>query len=356
MEIKDKRLPSLDGWRALSIFLVLAAHTKETYDFPKSLDIYFKWLFDGDLGVRTFFLISGMLITWLLLNEEHSTGSISLKNFYIRRVLRIWPVYFTYLFVLLVLQIFTAYSQTGVMWLGNVLFMTNFFGAKWTNGHLWSLAVEEQFYFLWPVLMVVVKNKKVLIKLLFLTFVLAPICRVITYLQPQAVPWKIIFTGYSFFNYWDSLAVGCLSSILVSINQKKVIYWVNKAKFYAPLLVLVPYILVKLFLLGPFTVSVGPLLQAIGICILVVYSVFEKEAFLHKILNTRLLVKIGVLSYSLYIWQMIFCSKPEYFGFSGNILFSWKSWLLPVLLVASCSYYFLEKPFIGLRRYFHKKS
>ena len=91
--------------------MVLGAHTKSTYDFPEQLDPLFKWAFDGDLGVRTFFVISGFLITWLLLKEEKQNQTINLKKFYIRRILRIWPVYFAYLFTLFILQTLTPYHQ-----------------------------------------------------------------------------------------------------------------------------------------------------------------------------------------------------------------------------------------------------
>ena len=77
--------------------MVLGSHCKVVAGFPKSLDRIFYWLFDGDLGVRCFFVISGFLITYLLLQENKQTGSVSLRKFYIRRVLRILPVYFAFL-------------------------------------------------------------------------------------------------------------------------------------------------------------------------------------------------------------------------------------------------------------------
>lgn len=286
MELNNNRLPSLDGWRALSILVVLAAHTKATFDFPKELDVYFKWLFDGDLGVRTFFIISGLLITWLLLNEERLNGCISLKKFYIRRILRIWPVYFAFLFVLLMLQTFGGYGQSLEMWIGNFTFMTNYFGAKWTNGHLWSLAVEEQFYFLWPIILAAIKSKQKPRQVLLVPFFVAPVSRVITYLQPATTPWKTIFCGYSFLNYWDSIAVGCLAALLM-FEDKTIIEKIKKLKLAAPFLVIVPYVLSKAFLLGHFTVSLGPLCQAVGICILILLTLIEQKSVASSFLNSK---------------------------------------------------------------------
>ena len=149
---KPVRFPSLDGWRAVSILLVLAEHSKNTVGFPKSFGSVFNLFVDGSLGVRFFFVISGFLITHLLLQEQKLTQCISLKNFYIRRALRILPVYFVFLLVIFMLQTFTRWHQPANIWVGNLTFTTDFAAftdpipGRSTTEHLWSLAVEEQFY------------------------------------------------------------------------------------------------------------------------------------------------------------------------------------------------------------------
>lgn len=349
----NKRIPSLDGWRALSILVVLGAHTQNTYDFPKDLNKIFLWLFDGNLGVRTFFVISGFLITRLLLEEDKKNGTINLKNFYIRRILRIWPVYFAFLLTLFLLQIFTPYNQSMSMWMGNLLFLTNFVSANWTNGHLWSLAIEEQFYFLWPLLLFITRHKKHLIFILAATFILSPFSRAINYIEPSSSPWSVVFADYSFFSYCDSLALGCLFSILFYANPIKTIFWCQHLWVPALLLIIMPHVFVRLFIFGIVTVPFGPFMQSLGISILIIVSLQKQESIFYKILNTPFLVSVGVLSYSIYIWQMIFCSHPQAFGLDGNILFSWKTWYIPVLFLAFCSYQILEKPFIELRKKLH---
>src|SRR5580658_6559266 len=88
---KATRFPSLDGWRAVSILLVLGYHCQFAVGFPKYLDPVIYWLFDGNLGVRFFFVLSGFLITHLLWHEHHQAGGLCLRKFYARRALRILP-------------------------------------------------------------------------------------------------------------------------------------------------------------------------------------------------------------------------------------------------------------------------
>jgi peptidoglycan/LPS O-acetylase OafA/YrhL len=148
--IKKGRLPSLDGLRALSIMLVLGEHSTVTDRFPGSWDSAFKWLFDSTMGVRFFFCISGFIITYLLIGEYDRTGSIGLRRFYTRRAVRILPVYYVFLGTLASLAILTPWNQRAWAWFGNLTFTTNLFGVVRPSGHLWSLAVEEQFYLTWP--------------------------------------------------------------------------------------------------------------------------------------------------------------------------------------------------------------
>jgi peptidoglycan/LPS O-acetylase OafA/YrhL len=94
------RLLSLDGWRAVAIFIVLGNHSTFAAGFPNGLKPFFYWFFDGGLGVRFFFVISGFLITWLMILEKDKNGSVDLRKFYIRRGFRILPVYFAFLGIL----------------------------------------------------------------------------------------------------------------------------------------------------------------------------------------------------------------------------------------------------------------
>jgi peptidoglycan/LPS O-acetylase OafA/YrhL len=119
------RIPSLDGWRAVSIVFVLLSHASASKGFPPQIELFTKW-FSGELGVQIFFTISGFLITLLLLREFDTSGSINLRAFYERRALRILPVYFAFVLVMLFMQFTTIYRGTLAEWMHALTFTANY--------------------------------------------------------------------------------------------------------------------------------------------------------------------------------------------------------------------------------------
>jgi peptidoglycan/LPS O-acetylase OafA/YrhL len=149
-------LPGLDGMRAVAVVAVMIYHANST------------WLKGGFIGVEVFFVISGYLITLLLIAEHEKTGQVNMKNFWVRRFRRLLPALFM---MLLLLSIWTAVFERDALGqlrgdlLGGLAYISNwyqiFIGAGYSASndfaplrHLWSLAVEEQFYFVWPIVMV----------------------------------------------------------------------------------------------------------------------------------------------------------------------------------------------------------
>lgn len=355
----DRRLPSLDGWRAVSIALVLGSHFTMTQGFPPGWVRLFDWLFDGILGVRCFFVISGLLITWLLLGELARTGSVNLKHFYIRRALRILPVYWVFLAVIAVLSICTQFHQPAIGWVRNLTFTTNFGDQGWTTGHLWSLAVEEQFYLLWPfafVMLLRARSQKTVYVLVLLTvFATAAISRTACYLKRSEVASNPLFHRFSFFNYWDSVATGCVLAFILTrrpgwlaVPRARPVAWVTTAA----LLILVPYVLQRLHLLALLTVPFGAGFEALGLGMLLLQSMAEPGLFFYRMLNTPFAKSIGVLSYSIYIWQQLFSTNASSFGWSPARWFGASTWLIPVFLTSYLSYHWLEMPMLRLRRRF----
>lgn len=350
----SRRLPSLDGWRAISIILVLGAHCPHVAGYPASLNPFFQF-FDGDLGVRCFFVISGFLITWLLVQEQESNGCVSLKRFYIRRGLRILPVYFGFMAALWILHLFTTFDQPLGAWLANLTFTTNFFDTTWPSGHLWSLSVEEQFYLVWPVLFVMLairKNPAFMLKVLTAPLILAPFWRVVTYKQFYPESLKILFAHFSFFNYFDCLALGCLCAIGLRYYPALERLLVRYAKWAVMLgiaLVLLPYVLARLPVPGRIIAGSTASFQAVGFALLLLQSVLPENQKIFSPLNWNWVRHVGVLSYSIYIWQQIFCAPPETYGWGRFWWNTFPGWLVPALVVAHLSYYLLERPLFQLR-------
>ncbi len=145
LEKPSHRIPSLDGLRAISILVVLFGHLAFACHFQNWITATY-----AHYGVRVFFVISGYLITTLLLQEESRFGSISLSRFYLRRTFRIFPVAYLYLLAMIPFVTLAAWKWA-MVWLYGTTYIRDL---PWNLSHLWSLSVEEQFYLVWPLAIV----------------------------------------------------------------------------------------------------------------------------------------------------------------------------------------------------------
>lgn len=146
------RITSLDGLRALSIGMVVAGHAAVRRG-PAAFGWWLALLGRPELGVDVFFVLSGYLITRLLLDEERRSGGISLREFYLRRAFRILPALHFYVLVMAILCGAHLVGISAGSFIDALVFTRNygvFGGGGWWFGHFWSLAVEEQFYLAWP--------------------------------------------------------------------------------------------------------------------------------------------------------------------------------------------------------------
>jgi len=330
----------LDGLRALSIAAVLLAHVNGTRGFPASS----WWLFAGDLGnlgVRCFFVISGFLITHLLLRELRENGSISLKNFYLRRTFRIFPAFYTFLVCVALLS-----------WLGIIVVKTADFGyaatysinfiekKSWAVGHLWSLSVEEQFYLLWPLCLVAAglsRAKKIAIG----TVVLVPILRTAAwYWLPE---YQGILTK-AFPTICDAIATGCLLACYrdrLGANER------YRAFLSSGWFILVPLAVMLSNSLASHTrpdLLLGQSVRNVGIALCVDWCLRNSGSRVGKWLNLPPVVWLGTLSYSLYLWQQLFLNRGASSGFCA-----FPQNLILALLCAALSYYAVERPWLKMR-------
>jgi peptidoglycan/LPS O-acetylase OafA/YrhL len=317
--MKITRIPTLDGWRGIAILLVLIEHAQKGL-FNRVYGGH-DWLSLGAHGVTLFFVLSGYLITSRLLDEER----IDLGAFYIRRFFRLMPTAFVYLAFI---WLFSWVS--GVRYIGSgdtiscLLFFRNYYpdAAHSTpfntfTVHFWSLSVEEQFYLTWPPLLLWVGRKRAL---------------------PIAV---LGIAGCALFRiehwYWstgieaniDKLLVGSVLAILmVETNLRAWLVKFNR--------ILLPACLVSfVFFIRNFHYVI-PLSESIFIGLAIASTSVKPHSIFARLLDTKLLSQIGVLSYSLYVWQEFF------------IVPHWASiGLLLLPLVAVGNWALIEKPLIA---------
>ena len=181
MQAGSRNIPSLDGLRAVSVLMVIAAHMNGSLARLIPFVPFWIYLGWGALGVQTFFVISGFLITHLLLKELNASGTISLKHFYFRRALRIFPPFYVYMAVALALTLAGWAAGNLRAFLVAGTYTWNYLGGgSELLEHTWSLSLEEQFYLLWPAALLFLGTRKS-IKLAVWVILLSPLSRIVTY-------------------------------------------------------------------------------------------------------------------------------------------------------------------------------
>lgn len=365
-------IPGLDGVRAIAFLMVFFLHT----DY-----FYFGWV-----GVQLFFVLSGFLITNILLRmkEKFSAGEF-FKKFYGRRFLRIFPLYYLYLLIILIVTAIAIHYDYRVAYMERtqdqlpytLAYVYNFFNASsaysgetWLIGHLWSLSVEEQFYILWP-LLIFLTPKKHLKKLFLVAIVAGPLFRAgISFLYKyHSLPF--MYSNYAIvtyvlpFSHLDAFGLGAFISR----------FQIPKARWqFFVLLLLLPVLgfAATYHSTGGWgdTTALGfayPLAKDMKqvwgytyldyVCVLFIYLVV-KEKFLVGFLDKPFLSYLGKISYGLYVYHfglIWFVRRIRDFGLSEQaakpltLVIS----ALLVYFIASLSYKYFEKPILDLKdKYF----
>jgi peptidoglycan/LPS O-acetylase OafA/YrhL len=319
------RIHSLQGVRAICISLVLLAHVAGTRHCPGSriLEAY------GNPGVRIFLILSGYLITSQLIKEREKSGSISLRRFYARRAYRIFPAAYVFMAIAIATH-WTELSRANI--LTALTYTLNYYPrGNHVLGHLWSLGVEEQFYMLWPLCLLLFFRKRVWIVLAAMAA--GPLLRMILWLL-----WRRAGLEHPFPAFMDALATGAAMSLLAS-----------RLKLFQPIFLSPKFLAVPLVtLLIPLTQlwsnrfyeSVGFTIFQLGAAFSLIH-VMERRYWL---LNSAPFVWVGSISYSLYLWQQPFLnrwSSAPWAAFPLNLALA--------VLFAAASYYLVEEPFLKLR-------
>jgi peptidoglycan/LPS O-acetylase OafA/YrhL len=340
---KARNIPSLDGMRGISILLVVAGHSAPHFAgwirIPTSL-----YVLSAHTGVSIFFVISGFLITSLLLKELHGTGTIGLKGFYLRRAFRIFPPFYLYLSILFFLTVAGVFQVPLCAFFFAATYTSNYYlgpgGAFIGLQHLWSLSVEEQFYLLWPAVLLLLGKRWAICCATLLIFI-SPLSRVLTYfvLSPQ----NRAVVDRMFHSRIDTIMFGCLTALLWQSNlfERTRRIWESDLCFASAVLFLCcldP--LLDLRFHGRYGLTVGMTLEGVSICLIALYVVTQPGMLPGRLLNTPLLRHIGVISYSLYLWQNILTGESfGYFPYN----------LAALLVCAELSYWGVERPSLRLR-------
>jgi peptidoglycan/LPS O-acetylase OafA/YrhL/transcriptional regulator NrdR family protein len=345
----------IDGLRAIAVLSVIIYHARFSFND-------YSFMPGGYLGVDVFFVISGYLITSILYQNINSTLNFFLFDFYIRRIRRIFPAL---IFLLTIITIFSSfifhnffletYSKSAI---STLFFVSNLF--FWSTGeeyaafsslyhpllHTWSLAVEEQFYLIFPLFIFFTHKffKKKTIYIVFLTFLISIVGSQI---------YGKTYASFNFYSlpsrYWE-IALGSLIAI-INVEFK----FERKASFLINSNLGLILILFSFFYYNDnfFHPQIDTSLAVIGTS-LIIYSNF-KSSVAYKILTSKILVFIGLISYSLYLWHYSIFSIARYIS-PDEMSFQNKILLIVITFIMSIfSYYYIEQPFRNSKK-ISKKS
>lgn len=332
---------------------MLLYHLDGTPGFPLTNHWLYHFTDLGNLGVRIFFVISGFLITNLLIRERESSGRIDVARFFLRRTLRIFPAYYVFVAcVLMALAIGLVTINPGDLRAAVTYTMNYHRGRGWSLSHTWSLAVEEQFYLLWPATLTLLGMARGRVA------VLAAICLVP--LIRTAELWlsdSSMEVGFRFETVADAIATGCALALWrgqlwqLRLFRERLQRW---SYLWAPAVVLGVSVLPALternlfglrYVYWGFFNLAGITLMNFAIAIFIDWTMRNAHGRFGRFLNSSAMVYLGTLSYSLYLWQQMFLTR-------GHVLHPLSSFpvnLLFALGFAGLSYHVVERPILRAR-------
>jgi peptidoglycan/LPS O-acetylase OafA/YrhL len=341
--LSGKRLPALDGIRAVAVFLVIFYHA----GIPGV---------PGGLGVLLFFVLSGFLITWLMLGEVERSRTVSLRKFYARRSLRIFPAFYAYAMFILSYALLRGRAVVWPQVVASLLYVNNYWqglhGDPGTGfSHTWSLAVEEQFYLLWPAVFVMFcRNGRHLVRFLCVSIILVWVYRFL--LVPH------VNQGYvyeAFDTRADSLLCGCLLAVVLRHH-----IWIRffrglcsgPAMGVMTILLLMASSLAELLAGTDYRDRFGFAINSVLAAVLLTQAIALRATPLFAWLERRWVRYLGGISYSLYLWQQFAIPAAEraLLPFGRGIAVVGET--IACIAAASVSYFVIERPALRLKERF----
>lgn len=336
------KIRGFDGLRGIAVILVILAHG-ELWQLMGLEGTILASVLTAQFGVTVFFILSGFLITSLLLEERQATGAINLVNFYIRRSLRIFPLYF------LSISIMPALHYAGLLKVRSCALFHAYtytlnFAPKWcvlaSYSHFWSLAVEENFYLVWPLAFLMGRR----LALAFMCVILLA-CVLVSFYGDALLN---RFTADYYVNRWTipaaaPIAIGCIAAYYRESG------WLRLLFARAGWLVLLLSLWV---MLSP---SRNLYINYVAILVLILFVYLQQQSILTRALEWRPLAWVGTVSYGLYVWQGVLGGNGPYreSPVFPPPLYEGLGW---ALLATVASYYLLEKPIMQLKHKFSWQS
>ena len=361
---KTVYFPNLDGFRTIAFLIVFLGHCFILFDFGERTVVikYLNKLFaKPGIGVHFFFVLSGFLISYLLLSEHLKHGKIRIGAFYMRRVLRIWPVYFLVILIACLLSFINKpfYSLSDASFGLITTFLTNFnLAGKGISSLpltvLWSVAVEEQFYLFLPLL---IKLFGIRVFYIFPLFVIGALAYGV--MQTHNIP----LVEFSTFSVCSSLFTGCIIAYLVLFhNFSSFFIRLKKAMIIS---VYLAFFVLHIYRDKIFSAEKSNVwlyfFDAIFFAFFILEQNYAKNSFF-KMSRSKLFTYTGKYTYGLYAYHMIFITLlmltiPGLANPKGNYMIYFSYWIAALLLsflFAKLSYSGMEKPFLKLKEKFSR--
>jgi peptidoglycan/LPS O-acetylase OafA/YrhL len=341
-KLNHSHIPALDGLRAVAVSLVIVSHS----GFE---------LVPGAHGVMIFFVLSGFLITWLLLKENERDGTISLTAFYKRRTLRIFPAFYAYWLLLITILIGTGKAVLWTHAFSALFYSSNYYSAIYgdpNNGfsHTWSLAIEEQFYLLWPFVFLLLRSNLRRMT----TFLILLVAAVWLHRSVLCFGFHVdqSYIQAAFDTRLDELMAGCLLAVLL---KRRVLprFWqlvsCNQLLPLATISLLMISVYAGEFYVVRYRDVFGFAIEPLLIAILIVQMIVFSSTTLWGWTELGVLKFLGRISYSLYLYQQLtlHAVKNALGGFPPIVQLAGAA--LVTIIIATASHYLIERPFLKLR-------
>lgn len=335
IRIPDRgHIPALDGIRGISALAVVFFH------------IGIPWA-PGQLAVQCFFVLSGLLITWLLLGELERTETISLRRFYARRTLRIFPPFYAFLIVAVCCRPRPPAGSS----ISAALYVYNYFHGiclpRPSRVDLsWSLGIEEQFYLLWPVILLTLHslNRQALLQRLAIAFLIVQIGRIVA----VALGVRISYVDYAFETRCDALLAGCMAAIALRSAPHIPSLILHRLAPLVPILSIVACQWATMQW-PDFEQTYLHGIEALSFAVLIVQCIALSKVRPWSWLDLPPLRALGLISYSLYLWHIIGLFAADHVHTSR-----WRYQILTdvvaSLVLATGSYLIIERPFDRLKQ------